>query len=512
MRRIVLATFFYFASTLVSRLATAESPAPVPSPARFEPYSIVSPYGPPVVRAELGRFTVAENRASGSTRTIELAFVRLRTVSKDPGPPIVWLAGGPGFAGTRDLETPLLQVLLELRRLGDVLVLDQRGTGLSRPRLDCPGAFTFPPETPLERTVALAALEAAARACADVWRSQGADLAAYNTKESAEDVDDLRRAVGAEKLRLLAGSYGTHLALAAIRGHEDRIERAALLGVVGPDHLRRKPSDLDTELEAVARLVRGHSPSKMPDLLGTIREVRDRLGARPVRLEVATPDGGHTGVMVGRFELEWYTRSLLSSRPAIAHLPALYADLAAGDYSELGAAALGWRTAAAPPASVFTVRCASGGSPERERRIEEEARGALLQQAGDLAEERVCRAWGIPRLPDDFRNPVSSSVPVLFVSGTLDGDTPLENAQEVSRGFPNGSRLVIEGGAHWLLGFGDAEPRAALVRFFEGKPLRAERVRLPSIEFEMPRAVLSGTRLAVRPQFPLPSWFGGAAP
>ncbi|MEO8431012.1 MAG: alpha/beta hydrolase [Acidobacteriota bacterium] len=512
MRRIILAAFFYLASTFPSGVAAAENWTTLPSPVRYEPYAIVSPYGPPIVRAELGRFAVLESRGSSTPRPIELAFVRLASTSKNPGSPIVWLAGGPGTSGTHDLDTPLLQLLLELRRLGDVLVLDQRGTGLSRPRLDCPGAFTFPQDVALERPAALAALEAAGRACGEDWRARGTDLSAYNTRESAEDVEDLRRAVGAAKLRLLAGSYGTHLALAAIRAHEDRVERAVLLGVVGPDHLRRVPSDLDTELEAIARLVRENTSSRMPDLLGTIREVRDRLDAHPVRLDVPNREGGRSEVVIGRFELEWYTRSLLSSRPAIAHLPALYADLAAGDYSELGEAALGWRRASAPPAPVFTVRCASGGSTERERRIAEETRSALLQLAGDLAEEGVCRAWGVPRLSDDFRGPVSSRVPVLFVSGTLDGDTPLDNAQEVSRGFPNASRLVIEGGAHWLLGFGDAEPRAAINRFFEGKPVRADRVRLPAIAFEAPRVAPAGARLASRPSFPLPAWFGGGSP
>ena len=38
-------------------------------------------------------------------------------------------------------------------------------------------------------------------------------------------------------------------------------------------------------------------------------------------------------------------------------------------------------------------------------------------------------ALGVPRLDDDFRGPVSSPVPTLFVSGSLDGDTPERNTR-----------------------------------------------------------------------------------
>ena len=92
---------------------------------RYEPYPIVSRWGPPIFRAEIGRFRVPENRALGSSREIELAFVRLPSVSTRPGFPIVWLSGGPGDSGIADLETPILELFLELRRLGDVIILDQ---------------------------------------------------------------------------------------------------------------------------------------------------------------------------------------------------------------------------------------------------------------------------------------------------------------------------------------------------------------------------------------------------
>ena len=137
-----------------------------------------------------------------------------------------------------------------------MIVLDQRGTGLSVPRLDCPGSIRLPLDVALDREHAMEALERASRACGERWRSEGVDVSAYNVRESAEDIDDLRRALGAPKLRLLAGSWGTHLALAAIRVHENAFERAALLGVVGPDHLYGSPADVEARLAEISRIAR----------------------------------------------------------------------------------------------------------------------------------------------------------------------------------------------------------------------------------------------------------------
>jgi pimeloyl-ACP methyl ester carboxylesterase len=515
MRRSFLAAILILVLGSVSRFSSAESnpPAAAAAPAqeiRFEPYAVVSRSGPPVVRGELGRFAVPENRASAASRSIELAFVRLKSMSKHPGAPVVWLAGGPGHSGIEDLDTPLLPLLLELRKDSDVIVLDQRGTGLSQPRLDCPGAIAFRKDIPLDREIVVGALEDASRRCSELWRGRGVDLAGYNTRESAEDVEDLRRAVGAPKLKILAGSYGTHLALALLRAHGDRIERAALVGVVGPDQLRRVPSDTDEQLGAIAALVRADRAlsKRMPDFLATVRQIRDRLAERPAVVRVSG-DEGSDSVTVGRFDLAWFTRSLLSSRGSIARLPALFADMVEGDFSELGATSLAWRMSPLPSASMFLMRCASGATAARIARIEAERGSAILSDAADLAEDRVCDAWGVPRLSDDFRQPVSSSVPTLFVTGTLDGDTPDRNIREILAGFSHAARLQIEGAAHSLLGLEGENERDAIAGFLSGGGARNAVVRLPAIPFSSPGT--RGTLLADR-RTASSGFFGGGMP
>jgi pimeloyl-ACP methyl ester carboxylesterase len=47
--------------------------------------------------------------------------------------------------------------------------------------------------------------------------AQGIDFAFYNSTASAQDLDDLRRALGLEQWNLFRASYGTRLALTAMR-------------------------------------------------------------------------------------------------------------------------------------------------------------------------------------------------------------------------------------------------------------------------------------------------------
>ncbi len=96
--------------------------------------------------ADWGRVFVPENRTNPNSNTIEVPFVRFKSRAENPAAPVFFLNGGPG-----DVPTPLdtleqLVPLLVEPFLGssDVVLMEQRGVGHSRPRLDCPGEFRLP--------------------------------------------------------------------------------------------------------------------------------------------------------------------------------------------------------------------------------------------------------------------------------------------------------------------------------------------------------------------------------
>jgi tetratricopeptide (TPR) repeat protein len=122
--------------------------------------------------------------------------------------------------------------------------------------------------------------------------------------------------------------------------------------------------------------------------------------------------------------------------------------MARGDYADLARWAYAFRKPRALSAMTLAMDCASYASPARLERIEREGRTALLGAAIDYPFPGLCQVPGLPRLDEGFRAPLESDIPTLFISGTLDGRTPVENAEEVAAGFSNGRHLVIQGAAH----------------------------------------------------------------
>jgi pimeloyl-ACP methyl ester carboxylesterase len=112
---------------------------------KIEPYVFESA-GKEKVDAEFGRLLVPENRRKPNSNLIELAFVRFKSTSKNPGPPIVYLAGGPGGSGIGAARGSRFPLFMAMREVADVIALDQRGTGMSKPNLSCGESLDYPIE------------------------------------------------------------------------------------------------------------------------------------------------------------------------------------------------------------------------------------------------------------------------------------------------------------------------------------------------------------------------------
>lgn len=400
------------------------------------------------VEAERGTLSVPLDRERPEGRRIEIGLVRFKSTSPNPGPPVVYLAGGPGAAAVEVARGARFPILMALREAGDVLVPDQRGTGTSAPfTITCRESWTHP----ADRGEMLAEARDRSRSCAGFLARSGVDLAAYNNDESADDLEDLRRALGVSRLSLWGESYGTQLALHLLKRHPDGIHRAVLSGVKGPDHTLRLPADVEALLREVGRLAREDPGVRtaVPDLPGLLRSLLDRLEKQPVSVEVLDRVSGRkVPVQAGRFDLQLMVAQALGSLDGIRRLPAALHTLAGGDFTSLGEFAYrrrkGWLGSALP----YVVNCSSGASAERLERIRAQEKETLLGRAMDFPFPEICEGWGVPDLGPASRAAVRSNVPALFLGGTLDARTPVSGMEEVAAGFPNGVTVVVENAGH----------------------------------------------------------------
>lgn len=435
------------------------------------------------VEAEAGQLLVPEKRRGARAKMITLAFVRFKSTAQTPTSPIVYLAGGPGDSGINDFQGMPLSLLNDLRGIADVIALDQRGTGASEPRgVPCRYEQGLPLDRPGDPELFARVLRERMRECASAMQGQGVDLAAFTTDENADDIEALREALRAKKLTLLAGSYGSHLGLAVIRRHPHRVERAILFGTEGLDQTFKLPSNVQSTLEKLAVLVRADSfyAKSMPDLSQAIRTVMERLERQPVTVKIAP----EISVVVGKWDLQKRIADVMGRAGAMRQLPAAIYAMLSGDFTDLGRWAYGYRRPISLSAMAVTMDCASFASASRLERIRRETGSALLGATIDFPFPAICEGLDLPRLGDEFRAPLRSSLPVLFISGEMDGRTPVSNAEEVAAGFPNHQHLIVANAGHGMLGYPELTP--AVMAFLRGQRIPQSRVDFPKWEFKRP--------------------------
>ena len=424
--------------------------------------------------AERGVLLVPSSRRRDESAAIALPFIRVPAREDHGLPPLVVLFGGPGVGAIASFQGYFFEHVERLSAICDVVTFDQRGCHGALPDL----VNAFPPDydlrEPMTRESYLAAQRHSAARLGAYWRERGVDLNDYDTVESAHDVDDLRKALGAERINLYGASYGSHLGLMVLRLHGERVDRAILCLVEGSDDTHKLPGNVDRHFRHLADLARADAnlDGACMDLFGEFAAVLDELDRTPAEGDV---EGVEQPVPIGRFGLQCVLGNALGSTRAMRGLPGFAYQLQRRDYAALVRRFDRWRINSTVHGMMLAMDHAAGASPARTRQIEAERADALLDDSFNLPFPFIGRELGVAELDDVFRTPVQSDTPTLFCAGTLDGRTPVSNAKAALRGFPNGQLIVVEGMGH-------DEPVLLLdtfMAFLKHREIDVERVALP---------------------------------
>ena len=458
-----------------------------PGTLKLKPYTFETNDRKGKVEAEFGTLFVPENRSDPESNLIELAFVRFKSTAKNPGPPIVYLAGGPGGSGIGTARGSRFPLFMDLREIADVIAFDQRGTGFSKPNLTCIDRISLPLNVAPTREAAIKELRENADSCAFYWRNvQRVDLSGYNTNESADDLEDLRKALGVDQISLWSISYGTHLAFATMRRHPASIHRAILAGTEGPDHTYKLPSNIQKHLEDLAAVIKADPKvgKEVPDFLGLMKSVFDRLDTEPQTVEITDPQTKlKLKVIVNRFVMQYIVANNIGTT-VTERFPALFYRAAKGDFTNPAQVWLNESRSGIGSAMSYMMDCASGQTAARREQIAREAKGTLLEDIFNFPFPEICESWKAPDLGDAFRAPLRSDIPVLFISGTLDARTPISNAEEYRKGFSNSTHIIIENAVHSdPLFLSSPKIKDGMMEFLRGQPVTNTKITGAPLKF-----------------------------
>jgi pimeloyl-ACP methyl ester carboxylesterase len=369
--------------------------------------------------------------------------------------PVFMLAGGPGQSAI-ELASAVLPLLQRLNNRRDIVFVDQRGTGRSAP-LDCSDTGREPWTDAADPQRQLAELAACRERLQRLpYIRQADDLGFFTTSLAVQDLDAVRRQLGAQRINLIGGSYGTRVELEYLRQFPQAVRRSVLDGVAPPD--MALPASFSTdgqaafdamlaacEAEAACRGAHPRLRAQWHALLERLPQqalVRDPLTGVPRPLDVTR------GLLLGAVRGPLYVPALA------AGLPVAIEAAANGDWEPLlglsamlqspgGGLAMGMH---------FSVICAEDVPRLATTR---DAPGSDFGR--DMAElyRKACAEWPRGPVPAGFYEIPRSASPALLLSGGLDPATPPRHGAPVTQALgPMARHVLVANAGHGVMAIG----------------------------------------------------------
>ncbi|HWP43127.1 MAG TPA: alpha/beta fold hydrolase, partial [Blastocatellia bacterium] len=391
---------------------------------------------------------------------VGVGFARFRALQPTNTPPLFFLPGGPGGSylsglkqGNRQLASSLKR-MEQYRRVSDVIFVDQRGASERGEILK----FKYTsPEMPLDQPASLARYTSSfveiSRAAVAELAGKGVDLRGYTVKECADDVDDLRQALGYRQITLVGTSFGSQWSFAVMRRHPDKVARALLSGVEPLDYGYDMPSHVFAavqrmwwEAEKDPRLKPYLPPGGLAE---AAREVLKRLDRAPIQVKTKIKDtrtGEPLTVTIGR---EDFQRGFPTGTNGPAFLLSLYHER----YDSWAAQVLMGRRSRQVESQLLgpLIDTSLGVTPRREYLLRTDAGTEFLGQWNFDSYLATADIWPSPDVGDEFRTEEVCRIPVVFAQGDWDTSTPVENLLNVAPYYLNSRVIIAVHGGHGVI-------------------------------------------------------------
>lgn len=295
---------------------------------------------------------------------------------------------------------------------------------------------------------------------------RAADLRYYTTSEAAADVDEVRRALGYERINVHGSSYGTRAAWAYAARFPQRVRSMTLHGPAPPGFYLPAPfaRGLDTAIAGVVSACGADDAcaGRFPNLVADVTKAFEQLRAKPARVTVKDASGADREGEISRTELAEAVRYLLYTVGGARHLPLFLTRAAAGDYSSIAQASIENRRRLEQQLSrgmFLSVTCAEDVPFLDDEAVMNSSRGTRLGDYRVRQQQAACEGWprgagkwwsGPPAgdAPGSGDEPAPIDVPALVLVGEFDPATPAEWARRAMPLLPNGRLVVIPHGAH----------------------------------------------------------------
>jgi len=358
--------------------------------------------------------------------------------------PLMFLAGGPGQAAV-ELAAFIKTSFNEIRKTHDIILIDQRGTGMSNP-LECPDVV----EPDVYQTIPEDASEQDIKDC---LAQLNGDLSQFTSENAVRDFDAVREALGHKQINLYGGSYGTRAGLVYMRMFPEKI-RSVVLDSVGPIEV---PIGLFGQSSARSfNLVLEHCQQEdschkaFPNLAQEFEKLTARLEKEPVTLNIPHPRLGiqtefvvSKSKLIGNLFMQLYSSSGRSLVPLIIHQAYLenYAPLAGIIASADGGMGI-------YVGVFFNITCNEDFPRITKEMFTKDATNKFGGGNSHIGFKKSCPIWPQYRPSENFYQAVTANIPTLILSGGLDPVTPPSNGDYSAATLPNSHHIIVDNASH----------------------------------------------------------------
>jgi|GEM_PF-366290 len=411
----------------------------------FEPVDCPMPI-PAGATVVCGEYQVPENRSKSNGRMIRMPFAILKSQNPQPDPVVFVSSGGPGGSSLDALSAYVNSAYLQER---DFIFVEQRGNKYAEPALECPEVqmAMFANFSTLDsRDVEIAREVDAAHICRDRLLAQGIDLTAYNSAESAADLEDLRQLLSYEQWNLVGASYSARLVLTTMRLYPEGIRSVVLDSVYVPKvnaYEQRIPSlarALETLFANCAADVK--CGTKYPELEPHFYAVIERMNNQPLAVEVSHPTTNEpvtlqlTGddMVLGIF-------NALYQRNTIRFLPFIIEELYRGNTDVVEPMAQeGFKNIFSRAQGMYySAECREEfpfNDPEMQKELASQ-HPTLVNFMPSISEPDICAMWGAGVADNSENQSVVSDILALVLAGEYDPVTSPVFTQTAAENLTN---------------------------------------------------------------------------
>lgn len=402
-------------------------------------------------KARCGTFMVWENRLTNAGRQIAIRVVVLPALGPRQADPLFFFDGGPGAAATAATGY-IARLLRQVHQHRDLVFMDIRGTGRSNP-LTCPGPAE---DAPLQEHFEEFLSDGYVRRCLE---HQTADVRFYTQPFAMDDVNEIRAALGYERINLYGASGGTRQEQIYMKRHGGTVRSVVMHGVQAMDGEMPLPFSraLDDGMRGLIEACERDQAcrTRYPDLRGDWDAAKKQFDRGPVHASLPHPRTGEVQtVKITKGVYADGLRHLLYNLNGAATVPAELHRAARGDFGPFAARELEQSARFARVLShglFITATCAEDVAFIDEDDVRRATADTFLGDYRVRRQQSACRIW--PKgegIDADFQKPVTLDVPVLILSGQFDTATPPSEAAKVAAHLPDARHIVFPNQAHDL--------------------------------------------------------------